>query len=99
MDPKEQAAQQAVSQSQNGPGRMQITPEMVKNAQPVKCTCGGMVFTEKVFFKKISAILSPSGKEEVIPMPTFFCENCGGVPDIFDPMNVLPPELKAKKVG
>ena len=80
-----------------GMGKPQITPDMLRNSQNVVCECGGMVFAEKLFFKKISAILSPNGKEEVAPMPIIVCENCGGVPAAFDTQNILPEEIRAKK--
>ena len=79
-----------------GAGKPQITPDMLRNSKNVVCECGGMIFTEKLFFKTISAIISPSGKEEVAPMPIIVCENCGGVPSAFDQQNILPKEIKAK---
>ena len=77
-------------------GKPQITPDMLRNSKNVVCECGGMIFTEKLFFKTISAIISPSGKQEVAPMPIIVCENCGGVPSAFDQQNILPDEIKAK---
>lgn len=73
----------------------QITPDMLRNSKNVVCECGGMIFSEKLFFKKISAIISPSGKEEVAPMPIIVCENCGKVPSAFDTQNILPKEVRA----
>ena len=52
---------------------------------------------EKVIFKKISALLSPSGKTEIVPMPIIVCDKCGKVSDIFDLQNLLPKELKVIK--
>ena len=80
-----------------GMGKPQITPELLRQSKNVVCECGGMIFQEKLFFKKISAILSPSGKEEIAPMPIIVCENCGGVPSVFDTQNILPEEVRAKK--
>ena len=80
-----------------GDGKPQITPEMLRSSKTITCDCGGMVFMEKLFFKKISAIIAPSGREEVAPMPIIVCENCGGVPSAFDTNNVLPEEIRAKK--
>ena len=76
--------------------QLQITPDMIKNSTGVACEeCGNITFTEKLTFKKISAILSPSGKEELVPMPIVACEKCGKVSSIFDPHNVVPKELLA----
>jgi hypothetical protein len=82
-------------QPTQGMGKPQITPELLRNAPNIQCECGGLIFQEKLFFKKISAIISPSGKEEVAPMPIIVCESCGKVPSAFDTQNVLPPEIKA----
>lgn len=78
-----------------GMGRPQITPDMLRSSKNIVCECGGMIFSEKLFFKKISAFISPSGKEEVAPMPIIVCENCGKVPGAFDTQNILPEELRA----
>jgi len=78
-----------------GMGRPQITPDMLRSSKNIVCECGGMIFSEKLFFKKISAFISPSGKEEVAPMPIIVCENCGKVPSAFDTQNILPEELRA----
>lgn len=80
-----------------GMGKPQITPELLRQSQNIVCECGGMIFQEKLFFKKISAILSPNGREEVAPMPIIVCESCGKVPSVFDTQNVLPEEIRAKK--
>lgn len=74
-----------------------ISAEAIKNAQQVKCDCGGIVFNEKLTFKKISKILSPTGKEEMVPMPIIVCDKCELVPSVFDPQNMIPKELKANK--
>jgi len=73
----------------------QITPEMIKNSQSLKCDCGGTLFVEKLTFKKLSSILSPTGKDEIIPMPVIICETCGKVPSVFDPQGLIPKDLKA----
>jgi len=76
-------------------GKPQITPTMLRSSKNIECDCGGLIFSEKLFFKKISAILSPSGKEEVAPMPIIVCEKCGKVPSAFDTQNILPEEIRA----
>lgn len=78
-----------------GAAKPQITPDILRNSKNIVCECGGMIFSEKLFFKKISAFLSPSGKEEVAPMPVIVCENCGLVPSAFDTQNILPKEVRA----
>lgn len=84
--------------SATGAGGMRITSEMIKNSKNVECECGGLIFNEKLFFKRISAIISPSGREEVVPVPIIVCESCGKVPGAFDISKVLPEAIKAKKI-
>ena len=75
----------------------QISMDVIRSAPFVTCECGGQVFAEKIMFKKLSAIISPSGKEEVRPMPVLLCEKCGKIPATFDGQNLIPEALKAKK--
>jgi|TARA_Y100000033_G_C2699349_1_gene87787 uncharacterized Zn finger protein len=50
------------------------------NAVDMKCEkCGCNTFKGTNLIKTISAIVSPSGKEMIIPIPVFACENCGHV--------------------
>jgi len=95
MDPRDQRAAQVAGAAQNRV-QMKVTPEMIKNSKSITCECGGMLFQEKIFFKVLSALISPSGKEELVPMPVFVCENCGKVPGVFDVQNILPEEVKAR---
>ena len=96
MEPRDQRAAQIAGAAQNRV-QMKVTPEMIQNSKSITCECGGMLFQEKVFFKILSPLISPSGKEEVIPMPVFVCTSCGKVPKVFDSQNLLPEEIRAKK--
>jgi hypothetical protein len=97
MDSNELKAKAAVGAANQRMGGPQITPDMLRNSQSIKCDCGGMIFAEKLFFKKISALISHSAKEELAPMPIIVCENCKRVPRLFDSNNILPEEIKAVK--
>lgn len=77
---------------------MKITEETVRNAKFTECDCGGVMFTEKMMFKKISALLSPTGKDEYFPMEVIVCDKCGKVPTIFNPGNFIPKEYLAEKI-
>jgi len=80
-------------------GPMQITAETVKNSPFIKCDCGGVTFVEKMMLKKISKILSPTGKDEVYPLTVLICDKCGKVPSdpLFNPGGFIPDEYLAKK--
>jgi hypothetical protein len=79
--------------------QVRITPEIIRVSKNVTCECGGMLFSEKIFFKILSGLVSQSGKEEMIPMPVFVCEKCGKVPQFFDSQNVLPDAIKTTPVN
>jgi hypothetical protein len=43
--------------------------------------CEGDTFFPVVFFKTLSALISPSGAEEIVPVQTFRCSSCGSIPN------------------
>ena len=53
--------------------------------------CDNMTFEEVLLMKKVSALVSPNGKEGIIPIPTFACVACGHVNQMFRP-NTKPVE-------
>ena len=42
-----------------------------------ECQCKG--FKQTMMLKKLSALVSPTGQETIIPMQVFACEKCGHV--------------------
>jgi hypothetical protein len=58
----------------------------LSSAIDVTCEkCASSKFREVAFIKRVSAIMSPSGKEMVVPVGTFACADCGHVNAEFDP--------------
>ena len=52
----------------------------------VSCeACGHDVFVPAFKMRKMSALLSPHGKETMIPMQVFACAKCGHINDDFLP--------------
>ena len=50
-------------------------------ADTIQCQeCGNASFIQSFFLKKISALMSPTGKEAIMPVQVFSCGNCGKVP-------------------
>ena len=49
-------------------------------------SCGGRFFREVHAFKRISALMSPTGNEQIVPVPTFRCDDCGYVNEEFMPV-------------
>ena len=47
--------------------------------------CGSDTFTQVYKIRKLSALLSPHGKETMIPMQVFACAKCGHINQDFMP--------------
>lgn len=45
--------------------------------------CGNDTFFPVMIFKVISPLVSPTGKEELIPVETYRCSACGTIPKRF----------------
>lgn len=58
----------------------------IQNALDVVCdACGGRLFREVTLIKRVSALLSPTGKEILAPVQTFCCASCSHLNTEFDP--------------
>tara|TARA_R110002050_G_scaffold53815_4_gene122221 strand:- start:1297 stop:1557 length:261 start_codon:yes stop_codon:yes gene_type:complete len=63
---------------------MQIKPEDLKDIACEQCGC--KYFRQVNAFKRISALVSPTGKEQIVPVPTFRCDECGFINEEFRPI-------------
>ena len=53
----------------------------ISKADTITCDeCGNASFIPAFFLKKISALMSPTGQEAVVPIQVYSCGNCGAVP-------------------
>ena len=67
-------------------GEQQQVPVDMTQTTEVKCeNCGCDKFEQVIKMRRLSAILSPTGKEALIPMPVFACKNCGHINEEFLP--------------
>jgi uncharacterized Zn finger protein len=58
-------------------------------AQDITCdNCGNYTFQEVALMKRLSALVSPTGKDAMIPIPTFACAACGFVNKQFLPSQI-----------
>lgn len=61
--------------------QVNIKPEDLKD---IVCeNCGGKYFRQVNAFKRVSALISSSGKEQIVPLPTFRCDDCGHINEEF----------------
>ena len=64
----------------------------VKDTSEVVCdTCKGTIFSEGMFLRKVSALLTGQPKDSYLHISTFYCVKCHTVNDCF-----IPDELKNK---
>ena len=42
--------------------------------------CGNASFIQSFFLKRLSPLVSPTGKEAIVPIQVFACGNCGTIP-------------------
>lgn len=48
--------------------------------------CNSSAFHPAFLLRKVSALISPSGKETVIPIQVFACDSCGHINEEFLPI-------------
>ena len=61
-------------------GKKQKTVDLSK-ADTLQCEkCDNYLFITSYVIKRISAIMSPNGKEGLVPVQVYSCGNCGAVP-------------------
>ena len=53
----------------------------LREAETIKCDdCGNYLFITSHILKRLSALLSPTGEEALIPVQVYSCGDCGKVP-------------------
>lgn len=76
---------------------------LIRTAEDVKCdACGATNFINIYKMRKISGLMSGSGRDMVIPVPVYACADCGHVNDKFlksvgldrDEPTIPSPEIK-----
>jgi len=55
----------------------------LSQAETMKCeSCKNSLFIESYVLKRLSAIVSPTGQEAIVPIQVFACGNCGELKNI-----------------
>ena len=70
-------------------GQMQQTIDFSKTTEICCESCGGKTFKQTLLLRKLSALVSPSGQETIVPMQVFACEKCGHVNKEFTDLSGL----------
>ena len=62
----------------------------------VECSEKNKLFESRLLFKKISPLVSPSGKTEFVPIEVIFCTKCGKIPRFYwEKVKDIPEDLKS----
>jgi predicted Zn-ribbon and HTH transcriptional regulator len=65
---------------------MNIKPSDMK---PITCeNCGGIYFRQVMAINKVSRLMTGAAKDTVVPVPVFRCDDCGMIPEEFQPVKV-----------
>ena len=69
----------------NNPQQPQMNIDFSQSIAEVCEKCENETFNHVFKIRKLSALLSPHGKETMIPMQVFACVKCGHINDAFLP--------------
>ena len=62
----------------------------LSKATPMKCEkCENSTFKQTLMLHKMSALVSPTGQETIVPAAVFACEKCGHVNKEFTKVSSL----------
>ncbi len=71
-----------IPMKQTGQGQGTQVKVDLKDAETIRCKeCNNYLWIQSFILKKLSALVSPSGQEALIPIQVYSCGNCGKVPD------------------
>jgi len=77
--------------SQQASAKLNMAIEDLEGVQCENCKCE--IFAEGVMIRTVSALLTGTGKEGIVPIPAMYCIKCQTVVD-----RLLPEELRSKKI-
>jgi len=70
----------------------------LRDAETIKCSsCDNYLFITSFILKRLSAIVSPSGQEALIPVQVYSCGNCGQVAEGMLAGTGIEEETKSNK--
>lgn len=67
----------AMSGMPTGPDPTTVNVDLSIASDVVCDNCGNYTFVQVMMMKRLSALLSPTGQEAIIPIQTFACNACG----------------------
>lgn len=61
-------------------GNVQVNYSAVIDSPNIVCECGCKTFAPAAVLKKVSRIITGTGREEIVDIPVYVCTKCGKVP-------------------
>lgn len=78
---------------EEGMPQLQVDPTSLDWAG---CEGEAQMYEPAVLFKRLPALMSPSGKEEYLPMDVILCKKCGKVPEfVYSQVPDFPEQFKS----
>jgi hypothetical protein len=69
----------------------------LKDTPFIQCGGGNVLWETSMLFKRLSPLMSPTGREELIPAEIVICKKCGLVPKFYwEKAKEIPNELRSK---
>ena len=60
----------------------------LKDTKSVACSCGSEIFQAGINLREVSAIMTGTGKNEIIPVQVVFCAKCFKK---YEPSSIITP--------
>lgn len=57
-----------------------INYSAIIDSPTITCECGCKTFAPAAVLKKVSMLVTMTGKDEIVDIPVYVCTNCGKVP-------------------
>ena len=58
----------------------------LRDCPTIKCeSCGSIYFTEVIYLKKVSKIMTGDSEDTTVPFPIYKCDDCGHINEGFNP--------------
>lgn len=87
----------AISGMPAGPDPTTVNVDLSTASDVVCDSCGNYTFVQVMMMKRLSALMSPTGQEAIIPIQTFACNACGWLNKEFLPTKDNDEEEEAER--
>tara|TARA_Y100000592_G_C5390588_1_gene278052 strand:- start:307 stop:588 length:282 start_codon:yes stop_codon:yes gene_type:complete len=83
----------------NPQGDMNLNLKMSDTTEIVCDNCGHTIFEQALMLRRVSALVSPTAQESVVPIQVMCCKKCHHVNDAFLPSGLKSTDVKMSKAG